>query len=160
MYWHGRPGDADRRRRLHPYSGHEETPRHLTIELTADGTDYLAHGEGEDDDEFREHRPVPADKSTGATSQAAEEVGLAVEPAVLAGVSAVEGADEAAVPGAGGAARKETPGALAASALSAPAQESATAGCPPYTLAPIVHTEPDHAASAERRRSRRWPGQG
>jgi hypothetical protein len=43
MYWYGDPLDeSDRRRRLRAYSRHEETPRHLVVELTADGTDYVA----------------------------------------------------------------------------------------------------------------------
>jgi hypothetical protein len=56
MTWYGRPSDPDRRRRIEAYSRHEETPRRLVIELTADGTDYLAHGDlGEDtSDESRE----------------------------------------------------------------------------------------------------------
>jgi hypothetical protein len=32
---------CDRRRRLRAFSRHEQTPRHLVIELNADGTDYL-----------------------------------------------------------------------------------------------------------------------
>jgi hypothetical protein len=107
--------------------------------------------------------PVPADQSNDATSQAAKAVGPAAEPAARAAVPVVGGAspiDEGAARGAGDAARGEALEASAASAVSAPAQKSASAGCPPFTPAPIVHTEPDHAAIAERRRSRRWPGQG
>jgi hypothetical protein len=37
------PDDPDRRRRLRAYTRHEETARHLVLELTADGTDYLVH---------------------------------------------------------------------------------------------------------------------
>ena len=37
--------DGDRRRRLWGFSRHPETPRQLVIELTADGTDYLALGD-------------------------------------------------------------------------------------------------------------------
>jgi hypothetical protein len=50
MYWYGKPGDGDRRRRLRAYSRQDETPRHLTIELSADGTDYLVHADVDDDD--------------------------------------------------------------------------------------------------------------
>jgi hypothetical protein len=35
------PDDLDRRRRLVAFSRHNETPRHLLIELLADGTDYV-----------------------------------------------------------------------------------------------------------------------
>ncbi len=40
MGYYTRPDDVDRRRRLVAYSRHEETPRHLLIELQADGRDY------------------------------------------------------------------------------------------------------------------------
>jgi hypothetical protein len=40
MSWFSRPEDADRRRRLRAYSRLAETPRHLVIELSADGRDY------------------------------------------------------------------------------------------------------------------------
>jgi hypothetical protein len=43
MNWFGKPDEDDRRRWLRAYSRHEETRRHLVLELTADGTDYLAH---------------------------------------------------------------------------------------------------------------------
>jgi hypothetical protein len=49
MTWYGRPTDLDRRRRIEAYSRHAETPRRLVIELTADGTDYLGHGDWGDD---------------------------------------------------------------------------------------------------------------
>src|SRR5437762_2929931 len=39
------PTDPDRRRVIEAFSRHEETPRRLVIELTADGTDYLSHGD-------------------------------------------------------------------------------------------------------------------
>jgi hypothetical protein len=45
MDWFSRPTDDDRRRRLDAYSRHDETPRRHLIELTADGTDYLSHGD-------------------------------------------------------------------------------------------------------------------
>src|SRR5262249_31229732 len=35
------PDDLDHRRRLLAYSRHDDTPRHLLVELTADGTDYV-----------------------------------------------------------------------------------------------------------------------
>jgi hypothetical protein len=37
------PDDPDRRRRLCSYSRYQETPRHMVLELTPDGTDYVAH---------------------------------------------------------------------------------------------------------------------
>jgi hypothetical protein len=42
---HGIP--EGRRRRLRAWSRHEQTPRDLLIELNADGTDYLCHGDYE-----------------------------------------------------------------------------------------------------------------
>jgi len=45
MKWFGRPTEDDRRRTLTAYSRHKETPRRLVIELTADGTDYISHGD-------------------------------------------------------------------------------------------------------------------
>ena len=36
-----RPRSRDRRRRISTYSRYAETPRHLIVELNADGTDYL-----------------------------------------------------------------------------------------------------------------------
>jgi hypothetical protein len=50
MGWHGHPGDDDRRRRLQAYSRHRETPRRLVVELTEDGTDYLARGDFREDE--------------------------------------------------------------------------------------------------------------
>jgi len=50
MRWHNRPDSEDRRRRLVCFSRHAETPRQLVIELSADGTDYLAHGSYEDEE--------------------------------------------------------------------------------------------------------------
>jgi hypothetical protein len=41
----GRASEQDRRRRLFGYSRYRETPRQLVIELSADGTDYVAHGD-------------------------------------------------------------------------------------------------------------------
>jgi hypothetical protein len=41
----GRPADDDRRRRLTAFSRHEETPRRLVIELTADSVDYQSLGD-------------------------------------------------------------------------------------------------------------------
>jgi hypothetical protein len=48
MHWYDQPSDGDRRRRLHAYSRHDETPRQQVLELTADGTDYLCHGDLEE----------------------------------------------------------------------------------------------------------------
>jgi hypothetical protein len=45
MRHYRRAGDNDRRSRLLAFSRHEATPRELVIELNADGTDYLAHGD-------------------------------------------------------------------------------------------------------------------
>jgi hypothetical protein len=50
MQHFGRPSDDDRRRHLRAYSRHEETPRHVVIELSADGTDYLCHGDGAEEE--------------------------------------------------------------------------------------------------------------
>jgi hypothetical protein len=41
MGYYSQPDDLDRRRRLLAFSRYEETPRHLLIELQADGTDYV-----------------------------------------------------------------------------------------------------------------------
>src|SRR5213076_922164 len=41
MGYYSHPDDLDRRRRLMAFSRHEQTPRHLLIELKADGTDYV-----------------------------------------------------------------------------------------------------------------------
>jgi hypothetical protein len=41
MGYYSRPDDLDRRRRLLAFSRHHETPRHLLLELQADGRDYL-----------------------------------------------------------------------------------------------------------------------
>ncbi|TMQ33552.1 MAG: hypothetical protein E6K70_12500 [Planctomycetota bacterium] len=43
MTWYGHADEADRRRWLRAYSRYEETRRHLIVELTADGIDYLTH---------------------------------------------------------------------------------------------------------------------
>jgi hypothetical protein len=40
MGYYAHPDDQDRRRRLVAFSRHNDTPRHLLIELQADGTDY------------------------------------------------------------------------------------------------------------------------
>ncbi len=50
MSWYGNPADLDRRRVIEAYSRHDETPRRLVLELSADGTDYLAHGDLQEDD--------------------------------------------------------------------------------------------------------------
>jgi hypothetical protein len=42
MHWYASPDSDDRRRWLRAYSRHEETRRHLVLELTAGGDDYLA----------------------------------------------------------------------------------------------------------------------
>ncbi len=49
MHPYSRSSPFDRRRRLRAWSRHEETPRQRVIELTADGTDYLAHGNQADE---------------------------------------------------------------------------------------------------------------
>jgi hypothetical protein len=41
------PADTDRRRRLEAFSRYDATPRELVIELTADGCDYISHGDFE-----------------------------------------------------------------------------------------------------------------
>ncbi len=41
--WHGKPDEDDRRRVLRAFSRHEDTPRHLLLELDAAGTEYLVH---------------------------------------------------------------------------------------------------------------------
>ena len=41
MGYYSHPDDLDRRRRLVAFSRHEQTPRHLLIELQADGADYV-----------------------------------------------------------------------------------------------------------------------
>jgi hypothetical protein len=43
MDWYGRPDDEDRRRWLRAYSRHEETPRHLILELNEAGDDYRVY---------------------------------------------------------------------------------------------------------------------
>jgi hypothetical protein len=45
MDWFGRATSDDRRRTLLGFSRYPETPRRLVIELTADGTDYVSHGD-------------------------------------------------------------------------------------------------------------------
>jgi AAA domain len=50
MRWHAHPDDGDRRRRLQAYSRYDDTPRHLVIELTADGTDYVSRGDFYEDE--------------------------------------------------------------------------------------------------------------
>jgi hypothetical protein len=45
-----RAAAGDRRRRLHAFSRHEETPRQLVIELNAEGTDYAGCGDFEEVD--------------------------------------------------------------------------------------------------------------
>ncbi len=40
MGYYARPDDLDRRRRLVAFSRHDDTPRHLLMELNAEGTDY------------------------------------------------------------------------------------------------------------------------
>jgi hypothetical protein len=41
MGYYADPDDLDRRRRLVAFSRHDDTPRHLLMELNADGTDYV-----------------------------------------------------------------------------------------------------------------------
>jgi hypothetical protein len=42
MEWYRQTADEDRRRRLHGHSRHEETRRHLLMELNREGTEYVA----------------------------------------------------------------------------------------------------------------------
>jgi hypothetical protein len=49
MHWYSEADRADRRRRILGWSRHEETPRRLLMELTADGRDYVALEEPEDE---------------------------------------------------------------------------------------------------------------
>jgi hypothetical protein len=50
MHWFARSSEQDRRRRLLAFSRFEETPRQLVMELNAQGTDYLAHGDFQDEE--------------------------------------------------------------------------------------------------------------
>jgi hypothetical protein len=50
MHWYARGAEGDRRRRLRAWSRHEETPPALVIELNADGTDYAALGDFEQEE--------------------------------------------------------------------------------------------------------------
>lgn len=67
MSWHQHAASADRRRRLQAWSRRAETTRQLIIELNADATDYLAHGDHEQE-EFTHHWEIvlqvlePADR--------------------------------------------------------------------------------------------------
>jgi len=45
MHVYTRGESLDRRRRLQAFSRHAATPRHIVLELNADGTDYLGHGD-------------------------------------------------------------------------------------------------------------------
>jgi RecA-family ATPase len=54
MNWHGMPHSDDRRRRLTGFSRHQQTPRRKLIELNAEGTDYLVHGDFQADDFVRD----------------------------------------------------------------------------------------------------------
>jgi hypothetical protein len=49
MGYYAHPDDQDRRRRLVAFSRHSDTPRHLLIELPADGTDYVVLPSGPED---------------------------------------------------------------------------------------------------------------
>jgi len=60
MDWLGRPADDDRRRRLTAFSRHEETPRRLVIELTADGAENQSLGD---------FAPDPFDEGCGRLSR-------------------------------------------------------------------------------------------
>jgi hypothetical protein len=46
MGYHRHPDDVDRRRRLLAFSRHDETPRHLLLELQSDGRDYTVLADG------------------------------------------------------------------------------------------------------------------
>jgi hypothetical protein len=48
MGYYSHPDDLDRRRRLVAFSRHDQTPRHLLIELLPDGTDYVVLQSGVD----------------------------------------------------------------------------------------------------------------
>ena len=54
MYWHSRPFEDDRRRRLLGFSRFDETPRRLLFELNAERTDYLVHGDYLDEEFARD----------------------------------------------------------------------------------------------------------
>jgi hypothetical protein len=45
MSWYTRADTTDRRRRILAHSRYEQTPSELVIELNAEGTDYLVHGD-------------------------------------------------------------------------------------------------------------------
>ena len=49
MHWYEKAEDSDRRRRLLAWSRHDETPRQRVVELNADGTDYTALGDFEEE---------------------------------------------------------------------------------------------------------------
>jgi hypothetical protein len=55
MHWSGSPTAENRRRRLSAWSRHDETPRRVQVELSADGTDYAVLPAGVDgpDDELQ-----------------------------------------------------------------------------------------------------------
>jgi hypothetical protein len=58
MQWYSRASDhGDRRRRLESFSRFDETPSRLVLELTPEGTDYLNHGNFEEE-EFRRNWEV------------------------------------------------------------------------------------------------------
>jgi hypothetical protein len=50
MSWYDHPCKVDRRRKVQAFSRFEETPRGRIIELTPDGTDYLSHGDFEEEE--------------------------------------------------------------------------------------------------------------
>jgi hypothetical protein len=50
MQWYTRGAETDRRRRLLAWSRLEGTPRQRVIELNAEGTDYVAHGDFAEDE--------------------------------------------------------------------------------------------------------------
>lgn len=54
MRWYRRAAESDRRRRLLALSRFDDTPRQLVVELNAEGTDYLSHGNFTDV-EFADH---------------------------------------------------------------------------------------------------------
>lgn len=45
MSWYARCDTTDRRRRILAHSRYDQTPRELVLELNADGTDYIVHGD-------------------------------------------------------------------------------------------------------------------
>jgi hypothetical protein len=71
-----RGSESDRRRRLRAYSRYDQTPRHLLIELNAEGTDYAIHETVVEDDlaaSWEPLRMVLEDANNKLTRQQIEE---------------------------------------------------------------------------------------